>query len=215
MKQTLRNCIFFGCVVGLTMLPLSAQENSYSFFTAGVGAGFTEPLYSGSNNFDLGWNFQGQAGVNFFGGHLGLVGEFDFQNMGVDSAVLGALGYPGGVGRIYSFSGEPILRLNPHSRTTFYLIGGPGIYHGAVDFTAPATNFVGVTVPVVLASYSTNNLGVTGGAGVDFHLGRYHASKFFAEARYTQMYSAGYGAAFAPFSSRRFAYLPVTFGFRW
>lgn len=214
MKQTLRNCIYFGCVVGFTMLPLSAQENSYGLFTASVGAGFSEPIYRTGSNLDMGWNFRAQAGVNMFSGHLGLVGEFAFDNMGVDSNVLGNLGYPGGVARVYAFNADPIIRFYTHGRGTAYLIGGPGIYTRTVDFTAPAiasvTGFnpffgyynVGIPVNQVLASYSTTKLGVNGGLGFDFRIGS--KAKFFAEARYTQMYTR-----------QVTAWIPVSFGFRW
>jgi hypothetical protein len=217
MKQTLRNCIYLGCIAGLTMLPLSAQENSYSLFTAGAGGGFSEPIYHAGGQLDMGWNFRGQAGVNLFGGRMGLVGEFGFDDMGVTSSVLNNLGFPGGNTYVYSFSAEPVIRFGTHHRVTPYLFGGPGVYHRTVDFTAPTVAtytgfdpFFGVFYPVavpanqVLASYSTTKLGVTGGAGFDFHLGSSGHGKFFAEARYTQMYT-----------TRPMAWIPVTFGFRW
>jgi hypothetical protein len=62
---------------------------------------------------------------------------------------------------------------------------------------------VAVPTTQVLLQYDANKLGVNGGAGFNFALGRGH-SKFFAEARYHQIYT-----------NRPTAFVPVTFGFRW
>jgi len=217
MKQTLRTCIYFGCVVGLTMLPLSAQESAYGFFTAAAGAGFSTPVYRTGSNLDTGWNFRGQAGVNLFDGHLGLLGEFAFDDMGVNSGVLNSLGYPGGVARVYAFNFEPTIRFYTHGRATAYLMGGPGVYTRTLEFTAPTVAVVtgfspffgiynyGVPAQQVLASYTTTRLGVNGGLGFDFRMGS-GKNKFFAEARYTQMYTN---------TGHPMAWVPVSFGFRW
>lgn len=202
-------------MAGLFALPLAAQENANSLFTASLGAGFTMPVYSAGSQLDTGWNAQAQAGVNFFGARLGLVGEFDFNDMGINSTTLSAVGFPGGNTYIYSFSGEPVIRFHPNSRFSPYLIGGPGVYHRDVDFTVPgvATGFgidpffgiypVGISTNIVVQHYATTKLGVNGGLGFNYRLGSGHA-KFFAEARYTQMYT-----------QHTMAYIPVTFGFRW
>ena len=203
-------------IAGILSLPLAAQESANSLFTASVGAGFTMPVYHTGSELDTGWNFQGQAGVNLFGSHLGLVGEFDFNDLGINSTRLQSAGFPGGSTYIYSFSVDPVIRFNPNGRVSPYLIGGPGIYHRHVDFTEPSVAtftgfdpFFGVFYPVavpvnqVVLSYGTTKLGVNGGAGVNFRVGSGH-SKFFAEARYVQMYT-----------QHPTTFIPVTFGFRW
>ncbi|MGD1096231.1 MAG: hypothetical protein ABSB35_30095 [Bryobacteraceae bacterium] len=52
-------------------------------------------------------------------------------------------------------------------------------------------------------SFSTTKLGVNGGGGVSMRFGNSRA-KFFAEARYNQMYTR-------PVTS----FIPVTFGIKW
>jgi hypothetical protein len=152
-----------GCAVGTTSLVM-AQENGYSLFTGSIGAGFSTPVYRTGTQEDVGWNAQGQAGINFFGGRAALVGEFDFNHMGINSPTLNYIGYPGGFTNVAAFSIDPVIRFNPHGRASFYLIGGPGIYHRSLDFTAP----VGVTVPTffgpdnfftngIVASYTTTS----------------------------------------------------------
>jgi hypothetical protein len=204
------------CAVGLAVLPAAAQETQNSFFTAAVGAGFTTPVYHTGTALDTGWNINAQGGMNLFDAHLSLVGEFMFTSMGINSATLNALNFPGGTTSIWAITADPVIRFHPHGKVDFYLIGGPGIYHRNVEFTRPTIAtytgfdpFFGVFYPIavpanqVLASYSTNKLGVNGGGGFNFHVGQGHA-KFFAEARYHEM-----------FTPRPTAFLPVTFGFRW
>jgi hypothetical protein len=191
MKTCLQVCILFGCAI-VTAAALMAQESSYSVFTASVGAGFTAPVYRSGAQLDTGWNFQGQAGINFFNARGALVGEFDYNRLGVNSTTLSALQFPGGTADIWSFSADPVIRFHPQGRVDFYLIGGPGVYHRTIDFTTPTVTgftgfdpFLGVFFPVgvpgnqVVASYSTTKLGVNGGAGFNLHVGDGHA-KFFA-----------------------------------
>lgn len=207
----MKGILFALTMTGLIVFPLAAQESANGFFTGAVGAGFTTPVYRTGSALDTGWNLQAQAGVNLFGAHAGIVGEFDFNDMGINSTTLSNVGYPGGSTYVYDFTVDPILRLNPNGRVGFYLIGGPGVYHRTVDYTVPA-GFTGFNpffgnfyVPgnEVVSSYGTTKLGVNGGAGVNFRLGS-GRGKFFAEARYNQMYT------YHPTS-----FIPVTFGFRW
>lgn len=212
----MKKFIFLACVAGLAAIPLAAQETENSFFTAAVGAGFTTPVYNLGTQSDDGWNLGAQAGINLFAAHLSLVGDFQFTSMGINSTTLSNVGFPGGNTQIWDFSADPIIRFRPESRLSFYLIGGPGVYHRYVDFTQPSiATFTGfdpffgvfypVAVPVnqVVLSYTTTKLGVNGGGGVNFALGHGH-SKFFAEARYNVMYT-----------HPRTAWIPVSFGFRW
>ncbi len=215
MKQQIKICLLCVSVIGLTAIPMAAQESQNSIFTGAVGAGFTTPVYHTGSALDTGWNFSAQAGVQLFNAHLGLVGEFTYNDMGINSATLNALQFPGGDTHIWGFSAEPVIRFNPNGKVDFYLIGGPGVFHRHVEFTQPTIAtftgfdpFFGVFYPIavpanqVLLSYDTTKLGVNGGGGFNFHL-RGH-SKFFAEARYYQMYT-----------NRPTAFVPVTFGFRW
>ena len=212
----MKGTLFALMMCGLVSLPLAAQENANSLFTASIGAGFTTPVYRSGGELDTGWNAQAQAGINMFGAHLGLVGEFDFNDMGINSATLQSVGFPGGSTYIYDFTVDPVIRFNPNGKLSFYLIGGPGVYHRTVDFTQPSVAFfngfdpfLGVSYPVavptneVLLSYSTTKLGVNGGGGFTYRMGSSHV-KFFAEARYNQMYT-----------QHPTAFIPVTFGFRW
>jgi hypothetical protein len=200
----------------LTIAPLVAQEQEDHLWTASLGAGFTTPSYHTGTEMDTGWNISTGAGLNFFHSHLGLNGEFMFNSLGVNNSTLNNLGYPGGDVHVWAFTGDPVIRLNPHGRFDFYLTGGPGVYHRYVEFTAPTlasftgyNPFLGVFYPVtvpaneVVNSFSTTKLGVNGGGGFTMRLGSGRA-KFFAEARYNQMYTR-----------QVTSFIPVTFGIKW
>ena len=199
--------VFF---VLFTSIPAAAQ-----FFTAKIGGGFTEPEYNTGRRLNRGWNFGAGAGVNVMP-YLGVLLDFDYNQFNINDATLTALQFPGGDMKVWDFSIDPIIRLNPHGRVGFYITGGGGVYHRTVEFTAPTVAtftafdpFFGLFYPVavpasqVLASESTVKGGVNGGAGFQFAVsGRL---KFFAEARYHNIYTY----------PRATTYVPVTFGLRW
>jgi len=150
----------FGLLLTVSLSAQNAQENQR--FTLGLGAGFTTP------------------GVNF-SPYFGAMINLNYNSMGVNSTILGNLGFPGGGVHIFSATLDPIVHLNPHGRLDVYLTGGGGIHRDSQDFTAPgaatvtATNGffgvfpVGVPVTNVLSSYTVNK------AGVD--VGRRHRSR--------------------------------------
>jgi hypothetical protein len=211
MKRTL----FTLTMTGLIVFPLAAQESANSIFTAAIGAGFTTPVYGTGSQMDTGWNTQVQAGVNFLGGRAGLVGEFDFNTLGINSSTVQSVGYAGGNAYIYDVTADPVIRFHPNGKVSFYVIGGPGVYHRRVDFSEPSSaTFVGAnpffgvfpgpgSVNQVVASSGVTKLGVNGGAGINFRMG-HGKMKIFAEARYHQMYTY-----------HTTSWIPVTFGFRW
>jgi hypothetical protein len=47
------------------------------------------------------------------------VGEFDFNHMGINSATLYNVGYPGGFNNVALFSVDPVIRFNPNGRVSF------------------------------------------------------------------------------------------------
>jgi hypothetical protein len=202
-------------LLGMSSVSLAAQEYDNTRWTANVGGGFTVPEYNTGTRHDNGWNFNAGAGANFLSSHVGLMGEFMYNSLGVNSATLQTLQFPNGSTSIWAVSAEPVVRFNPHGQVDFYLVGGPGVYHRNVEFTQPTIAafsafdpFFGifqVAVPAnqVLLSYSTTKLGVNGGGGVSVHLGHSRA-KIYAEARYHQMYTR-----------TPTAFVPVTFGIRW
>jgi opacity protein-like surface antigen len=191
-----------GCLV-------NAQE--FQRFTFDAGAGFTQPVGNTGRNLDTGWNAGVGAGMNFTS-HLGAMLQFNYTDMGINSATLSNIGVPGGDVAIWSLTIDPRVHLTPKGPVDFYLVGGGGLYHRTQEFTAPtvATTFgfdpffgsfpVAVPANAVLASSTVNRPGYNVGAGIAMGT-KWHA-KFFAEARWNHMF----------INSIHDDWVPVTFG---
>jgi hypothetical protein len=200
--------------IGLLMVgALSAQETPPVSFN--VGGGFVQGVGGSGRRLDTGWNFNGGVGFNF-NSYVGVMGQFDYNQMDINAATLNSLGFPGGDVNMWSVTLNPIVHTNPRGPVDVYFIGGGGLYHRRQEFTQPTTSFftgfdpffgfysVAVPTTQVLTSYSVNKPGVNGGVGLAFGT-KWHV-KFYAEARYHRMFLGG---------DRHTDYLPVTFGLRW
>lgn len=175
------------------------------FFAASFGGGPTVPVYNAGRRFDNGWNVGAGAGIRPIP-WIGVMLDFGYNQMDANKATLNSLHFSSGQMRIFSFTVDPVIHLNPHGPVGIYLIGGAGVYHRTIEFTQPAagafTGFDPFFGPVT-GSESTVKGGANGGAGIE--IGFSHHIKAFAEARYHNMYTQG----------RNTTYLPVTVGFRW
>lgn len=188
-----------------------------SKFTFSVGGGPTVPAENTGRNLNTGFNLTAGAGYH---PHrtFGVMAEFGFNRMKLNDGALDRIGVPGGSGRIYSVTLNPMIHLMPEGRFDVYLIGGGGFYRRTIELTEPSSAIVtgfdpwyGVFFPIevpatnVLASFSQNKGGINGGAGVAIRLGEDSRATIFAESRYHYIYTT-------PVRTRM---LPVTFGFRW
>ena len=204
----------FSSLAALSLV--QAQTAEPPRFTFDAGAGFTQPLGHLENRIDTGWNMQVGAGINLTP-RLGVMGQFMYTRSGLNGSFLQSVNVPDGNFRMWGFSLDPIVRLNPRGRVDFYLIGGPGIYRRTVEFTQPTVAtvnafdpffgfFFPVNVPAnqSLGSFGTTRFGLNGGGGVTMRVGHGNA-KLFAEARYVKMFTRGTSTSV----------LPVTFGVRY
>ena len=207
-------CAALCFIVGVSVL--HAQTAEPPRFTFDVGGGFTKPVGHLDGRIDTGWNAQAGAGVNL-APWLGVMGQFMYTEAGLNGSFLQSIGEPDGNFRMWGFSLDPIVHLNPRGHVDFYLIGGPGVYRRTVEFTQPTVTtvtafdpFFGYFFPVdvpanqVLGSFGTTAFGMNGGGGVSVRVGNGNA-KLFAEARYIKMYTQGSSTSV----------LPVTFGIRY
>jgi hypothetical protein len=197
-----------GCLSFLCIGTLSAQE--FSRFTFDLGAGFTQPVGNTGRYLDDGWNVQGGVGINLTS-HIGVLGQLDFNSMGMNGTALGTSGFPGGDIHVFSATVDPIYHLTPGRRFDVYAIGGGGLYHWSQQFSAPtgvvSNSFAGsfpLVIPNAGDQYSVNRPGWNAGMGVA--LGTKWHGKIFAEARYVHVFLN---------NGERGDYVPVTFGFRW
>ena len=215
MNRTILNLAACSLAGIFLALPCAAQNTSR--FTFHIGGGFTEPVRYSDGRLDTGFNVTTGAGVNLVP-NLGVMAEFGYNQLGVSSAILNAVGAPGGSARIYSVTLQPIVRFNPRGRFDAYLVGGGGYYRRTVEFTAPTVTtatafdpFYGAFFPVavpataVLDSFSQNKGGLNIGGGVSVRVRADSNAKVYAETRYHYIYT----------SPIRTSILPVTFGLRW
>ncbi len=201
------------CVGALTAMSAFAQEIPRLAFD--VSGGFTEPRGRLGNRTDAGWNVGAGVGYNF-SSYVSLMGQFGFNELGVNTNTLNGLGFPAGHVRVASFTLEPVIHLVPRSPVDVYVTGGAGLYRVSNEFTQPSLasavgfdpffGFYNAAIPVdqVLSSYSVNKLGFNGGIGVA--VGTKWHGKVFGEARYARVKLN---------ENRYFDYMPVSFGFRW
>lgn len=199
--------------VWIGVASLGAQETSPVSFQ--IGTGFTQTVGRAGTYTDTGWNITGGVGFNF-APYVGVMVDLGYSSLGINSTTLANIGVPGGNVNIFSATLDPIVHLNPHGHVDVYLTGGGGVYHRYQDFTAPTVataygfnpyfGFYPTVVPAtqILASYSTNKPGFDAGIGIA--VGTKWHGKFYAEARYNEIFSG---------NNYHTAYLPVTFGFRW
>ena len=94
----MKNLVLFGILAALTGT-LSAQEFPRFAFTA--GAGFTTPTGQTGDNLDVGYNIRAGVGYNF-APWVGVMADFGFDNMGVNSTNLTNLGVGGGSVRVFT-----------------------------------------------------------------------------------------------------------------
>ena len=140
-----------------------------------------------------GYHFTGGGGVRA-GRGIELLGEFNYNELGVQDDVLTSLQVPDGNARIYSVTGNIKFPFST-GRVRPYVIGGGGWYRRTVEFTEPSIGsasifdpwwgYVGdVAVPtnVVLGSVSRDAGGVNAGGGVSFAVG--DRTRVFAEVRW-------------------------------
>jgi hypothetical protein len=206
--------IFLASGIGVLLIgAISAQETPRATFN--VGGGFTQTLGATGRRIDPGWNFDAGAGYNFHP-YVGLMLQFNYNQLDVNTATVNALGFPAGNIRQWSLTLDPVIHTNPRGPVDLYFIGGGGLYQRTQEFTQPATAVVtgfdpffgfyqfGVPANQVVASYTVNKPGVNGGMGVSFG-SKWHV-KFYGEARYHRMFLG---------NDRHTDLLPVTFGIRW
>src|SRR5215467_6748246 len=196
----------------------AAQEEAPRYnFVIGGGPGF--PQGSTGDFANVGGNFVVGGGVNTHHG-AGFDAEFMWHDLPPKSEIVRLTGAPDGSARLYSVTGNAMLRSSEAHKAGFYGILGIGWYHRSWELTHPTvalgttcfpsypfwgivcTNGL-VSANAVINSGSQDAFGWNLGAGLTYRLGASHA-KAYAEARWHYAY-------FSHFNTK---VIPVTFGIR-
>jgi hypothetical protein len=212
-----------------------------------IGGGFTLPVGGSHNYLAPSYNIQAGAGRNF-NKTFGVQVEFDWANFGFQTATLNNLlaiynslgatdqnGNPlsqlGGNSHIWSFTLDPIMNFYSSDTWGAYVIGGGGFYHKTANFTVPtigtACDFFGCfqfQANSTIDKYTSNAVGVNGGAGLTYKFSRFAGERFFVEARYVYTFNSarpfsfgnanGSGFNVFPQNSAKTGFIPITFGIR-
>ncbi len=181
-------------------------------FTAPIGndvnGGFTT-LFGDGNRYGTvtyGGNFLAGAGWNFTK-NFALLGEFSYNANKIPGHTLSAfysaidntnggalsgngIANIGGNVHTFGYTAEPVYYYYNSDKHKYagYIIGGVGLYHRSINFTAPVVSqsFYGsYQTNQTFSSFTDNSLGYNFGTGVTFKpLGEYSHLKLFVEARY-------------------------------
>jgi hypothetical protein len=212
-------------------------------YTFLVGAGFTVPVGNSHGYLAPSYNIQAGVGRNF-SKKFGVQAEFDWANFGFQTATLNNLlaiynndldaGLPqiGGNSHIWSFTLDPIMNFYSSDSWGAYVIGGGGFYHKTANFTTPSIgqecdifgNCFQFQANQTIDKYTSNAIGVNGGAGVTYKFSRFAAEKLYAEARYVYTFNSARtfslgdanlnGLNVFPQNSAKTGFIPVTIGVR-
>lgn len=175
------------------------------------------PTGRAGDSLDTGWNLNVRGGYNFspqFAADL----DFTYNHSDLNDAALAKYNEPGGSVGTWSLTFNPVIHFaSKYTPVKPYITAGYGLYYRNLQLTQPSSvqtlvcdPFFGFCSPAIVGvnevvfSNSTLRTGFNAGGGFEF--GSYRSLKFFAEARYHQMFTA---------HGRDYTYVPVTFGVRW
>jgi hypothetical protein len=193
-----------GLTLFLFLLPAGAfcQTRPTFFF----GGGPTFPNNRISDYLKTGFHFAAGGGIRLTD-TFSLLGEFDYNQLGVEERALQILEVPDGNARVYSVTGN--LKYNlAQGRVQPYIIGGAGWYRRTVEFTEPTTQVVTIfdpwwgyfntVVPAnqVLGSVTRDAAGVNAGGGVSFDVGQ--GTKVFAQIRWHRAFHSPTNTTIVP-----------------
>ncbi len=180
-----------------------------------VGGGFNSPVGSASSNYlNLGYRFEGGAGINL-NKKFGILAQFDYDHFGIPGNVLanqanlyntldtydppGTDAYTGlgGSSHIWSFTLNPTYNIYQSDSLGAYVVAGGGFYHKVTNFTVPVVetgyDYFGYPYQYqanqTIDHYTSNAPGVTGGVGMTYKFSRWSNERLFAEARFVHTFN--------------------------
>ena len=219
-------------------------------YTGFAGVGLTIPTGVTHKYDTTSWSFQVGAGRNF-NKRIGVDVQFDWDNFGLQGSTLnqqayiedptgqyGLLGNTDGYSHVWSLTLDPIYNIKTGDTWGVYLTAGGGFYHKVTTFTTPESAYVdyyGILEEVEenapFDSYTSNAPGVNAGFGVTYKFSRFANERFYAEARYVEVFNSyrpgvdgsNYNSYpdydyttynLYPANSDRTGYIPIKFGVR-
>ncbi|HMK30060.1 MAG TPA: outer membrane beta-barrel protein [Terriglobales bacterium] len=197
----------FGC----GWLPAQAQEEHKPRWTIHLSLGVANPMGSVSDFAKQGGVMTVGAGRRF--GKLDVVGEFLFNQFGMNDSMLHLLQVSGGDGNVYGYTANARYTLVTRGKWGGYVMGGGGLYRRALSVSQPSSAVITdpraapILSPAgqVLNDVADNAAGFNAGGGVTRRLGGEESLRAYVEARYH----------YASTPKGTTELLPVTIGVRW
>ncbi|MBV9227442.1 MAG: outer membrane beta-barrel protein [Acidobacteriaceae bacterium] len=212
-KRCLSLSFSISAFLGLAQLTYAQSE--FHHLTFNVGGGYTATTGNISNRLDGGGHFQAGIGYNL-NRYLGILGTFNFHQLGLTGQALNEVNVPDGSSRVYSLTAEPKITLPYRRLAGFYLLGGGGWMRRTVEFTQPTVaqtivfdpwfGYYGpALIPAnqVIGSYSQNAgvWDVGGGFNIPLPRARF---KLYIESRF-----------YDGITNTHTTLVPITVGLRW
>ena len=217
-------------------------SNRYTFEAGGAMA---LPTGATGKRTTLSYSLKAGAGINL-NRKIGILAEYNYDHFGITGSTLAnqaalfnnlygtitdgsgnTTNFNGldGNAHVWSLTLNPIFTFHETEKTSAYVVVGGGFYRKVTAFTLPQIGigysyYYGPYQYVVnqtLESYSNNAGGVNGGIGFTYKPSRFAGEKFFAEARYVEVFNSASGNSVNsdyPPSNARTGYFPVTVGVR-
>ena len=217
-------------------------SNRYMFE---AGGGMTLPTGATGKRTNVSYSLKAGAGINF-NRKLGVMAEYNYDHFGITGTTLAnqaalfndlygsitdgagnTTNFDGldGNAHVWSLTVNPMFTFHEGEKSSAYVVVGGGFYRKVTAFTLPQIG-IGYSyyygeyeyqVNQTLESYSNNAGGVNGGIGFTYKPSRFAGEKFFAEARYVEVFNSASSNSVAsdyPPSNARTGYFPVTVGIR-
>jgi hypothetical protein len=207
----------------------AGQDSSYGYHDKSItshltfegGAGANAPIGNDLQFITWGANFTGGVGYRF-NKRLSSLIEYQFLDNKIPGALAADVGTQGGHVHIWSLTADPVFDLFPSKKNSVYVTGGGGFYRKVTSFTdaeevEECYYFCeDYTENVVVAHFSSNQLGANAGIGITHSLGSADMGdsklKVYAEARYLWLATPKYVQGTEVGGTEL---IPVTIGLRW
>lgn len=196
----------------ISVAPSSAQQrrpqsSPIDHYVFEGGGGFTAPAGGTSNVINFGYHLMGGAGIKE-SRYFSTIAEFAYDHSSLTQSFLNAQAEPDGHRTILSLTVNQKVNLSG-GPTHAYIIGGGGYYHQTTTFTEPGPVICDpfgfcTGGDIIIAQFSTDQLGFDAGAGVEHRFSPYSNAKIFIESRYTYLDTPAHVTQV----------IPVTFGVR-
>jgi hypothetical protein len=219
----MRMKVIGGLVIVLLCLPRLAAAQDHTFYGV-VGIGPTSAFGSAGDALSTGFNFT-FGGAYRINQNLALRMDALASRHDVKSSVRNQLGVGNGDAWLWDFDGDVVVSTPMHGRTSFYGVGGIGVYYRRLSLSDPFGTgvqpvcqewlLVCPSVPfnstAIVGDRASTDFGVNAGVGMNVRVSQRQSA--FVEFRYHYIWGPSQSAQNGqPAINAHTELLPITFG---